>query len=634
MASPSDPASPSNLERVTCPHAEPCGGCPLITLPYGEQRDRKQARLVHARKRHLTLSDARVFEIAPATPITEYRTRAKLIAAPGGRLGLFARDRDHDVVDIPNCRVLSPALAKVASLLRARIVRDEAERGPLSAYDERGSGALRAVDLRELEHPDTHAAGVLVTLVVSRARMRDRQALELAARALAHEEPSILGVSLNLHRDDSPQVLGDETIVVAGVTSAPDHMGLSTHEATYGSFAQAHRGQTKRVHSTLIELLTQRRTSDRRQARPRVLDLYGGSGAMSLALAGAGADVYLVESFAPAVRAAIQSARAQRLSVDGEASDVTSAVRRLAEQGTHVDLVVANPPRRGIAPEAREQIARLGAPLLAYVSCDPDTLTRDLGHFTELGYRVTSLQPMDMIPLTDEVETVAVLARATPAAPRVLFQDEELLVVEKSGHEPTMKQGEYARSLLERVQGLQDAEAAIPLERIEVGTSGIVILARHKGVLREWQEALAAPTTRVEFIVGARGITSTKGNLSRARAQEDEQAGVRTRYRRLQILGGHSLLRVASGHMGTHPIRKGLAAIGHPVLGDSRYGHVPTNRFFEERHTLDRTFVHCARIELIHPRRGEAISFESELPGDLRTVLERLGGEQSPQSSR
>jgi len=76
----------------------------------------------------------------------------------------------------------------------------------------------------------------------------------------------------------------------------------------------------------------------------------------------------------------------------------------------------------------------------------------------------------------------------------------------------------------------------------------------------------------------------------------------------------------------THQIRRHLAAIGHAVIGDDRYGHAPTNRFFEEKNGLDRAFLHCVRLELDHPRTGQRLIIEAPLPGDLRGVLERTSG--------
>jgi len=614
-------------QRVTCEHADRCGGCPVIALPYGEQLGLKRGRVVQSVGRYPALELVYTEPVHPADPITQYRTRAKLIVAPGGKLGLYAKGGGHQVIDIPRCQVVSPVVASVAAQLRQRILRDEADGGPLAPFDPSGGGALRAVDLREVR-PDGgegDGARILVTLVVQRDRVRDRASLEDAARALAAEEPRVLGVALNFHEGESPQILGNETAVVFGVAAAPDRVGLATHEATYGSFVQAHRGQAERVHSTVIDLLgLGRRTG--KSGRPNVLDLYGGSGAIALALADAGADVHLVESFAPAVAHVDEAARKAKLPVRAEAADVASALRRLAEQSAEFDAAVVNPPRRGMSPLARELLTRLELPIIAYVSCDPDTLARDLDHFTRLGYGVTTLRPLDMIPLTDEVETIALLRRTGFATPKVLWEDEELLVVDKGAHEPTTQQGEYASSLVARARKLTGASEAVPIHRIDVGTSGLVMLVKRPELAAKWQAVVGADTSRKIYVAGARGVTPSKGAITRDLREDGKMYPARTRYRRLAVASGHSVLRVVPEQGRTHQIRRHLAAIGHPVLGDDRYGHAPTNRFFEEKNALDRTFLHCVRLEFVHPRTEQRLIIEAPLPGDLRAVLERTSG--------
>jgi len=617
-----------DLQRVTCEHADRCGGCPVIALPYGEQLGLKRGRVVQSVARYPALELVYTEPVHPADPITHYRTRAKLIVAPGGKLGLYAKGGGHQVVDIPNCQVVSPVVGAVAAQLRAHILRDEREGGPLAPYDPSGGGVLRAVDLREVR-PDGGSAAeacILVTLVVQRDRIRDRAALEAAARALAADEPRIVGIALNFHEGESPQILGSETIVVHGVAAAPDRIGLATHEATYGSFVQAHRGQAERVHSTVIDLLGLGRPRQGKPGRPKVLDLYGGSGAIALALAHAGADVHLVESFAPAVAHVEEAARRAKLPVRAEAADVASALRRFAEQKASFDAAVVNPPRRGMSPLARELLSRLELPVITYVSCDPDTLARDLDHFSRLGYTVTTLRPLDMIPLTDEVETLALLRRSGPTTPKVLWEDEEILIVDKGAHEPTTPQGEYASSLVARARKLAGASEAVPVHRIDVGTSGLVMLAKRPDLAAKWQAVLAAETSRKIYVAGARGVTPSKGAITRDLREDGKMYPARTRYRRLAVASGHSVLRVVPEQGRTHQIRRHLAAIGHPVLGDDRYGHAPTNRFFEEKNALDRTFLHCVRLEFVHPRTEQRLIIEAPMPGDLRAVLERTSG--------
>jgi 23S rRNA (uracil1939-C5)-methyltransferase len=618
-------AMSGDATRVTCEHADRCGGCPIIALPYGEQLALKRGRVVQSVARYPALELVYTEPVAPADPITSYRTRAKMIVGPGPKIGLFAKGGGHQVVDIPNCRVVSPVIAKVAEAIRARSLADAAEGGPLAPFDPSGGGSLRALDLREVRQAPDAPPRVLVTWVVQRSRGISSDALRAAAERLMTEVPEVLGVSVNLHDGDAPQILGPETSLLSGAPSASDALGASTHVATYGSFVQAHRGQAAKVHAILADSLGLTR-SVAGATRLRLLDLYGGSGAIALGLATAGADVHLVESFAPAVAQVRQAAQDQKLPVTSECGDVAAVTRALVERGERFDAAVVNPPRRGMSPMAREWIARLEPAAIAYVSCDPDTLARDVDHFLRLGYATSELRPLDMIPLTDEVETVAVLRRAAIPAPHVLYEDDDVLVVEKGAHEPTMPQGEYAGSLLARARKIPGGAEAVPVHRIDIGTSGLVILARRPDIVSRWQEALGSAATRKIYVAATRGVTPSKGAITRELREEGKMYPARTRYRRLAVASGHSVLRVIPEQGRTHQIRRHLAAIGHPVLGDDRYGHVPTNRFFEEKNGLDRAFLHCVRIELDHPVTGARLMVEAPLPGDLRAVLERTSG--------
>jgi 23S rRNA (uracil1939-C5)-methyltransferase len=152
------------------------------------------------------------------------------------------------------------------------------------------------------------------------------------------------------------------------------------------------------------------------------------------------------------------------------------------------------------------------------------------------------------------------------------------------------------------------------------------MFARTPDRVARWQEVLLAPTTRKIYVAAARGVTPSKGAITRELREDGKLYPARTRYRRLAVAAGHSVLRVIPEQGRTHQIRRHLAAIGHPVLGDERYGHAPTNRFFEEKNGLDRAFLHCVRMEFDHPTTGARLIVEAPLPGDLRAVLERTSG--------
>lgn len=609
---------PHVAPRVACDHAQRCGGCPIIDQAYGEQLARKHAKVTHAALRYRALEELPVRPTLGADPIVGYRTRAKLIVAPGGRVGLFEQGRGHEVCDIPGCRVLSPALLHVAATLRSRVSHDEATGGALAPWDDKGGGTLRALDLREVRGSSETTSRVLVTFVVERSPSFRLETLREAARFLAATTPIVLGVAVNFHEGGDPQILGRETALLFGDATAPDRFGASTHLATFGSFVQAHRGQAERVHHLVAEAVF------RLGARPRVLDLYGGSGAIALGLASSGADVVLVESFAPAAARAEAAGREQGLPLSVVHSDVADALDWLRRRGEAFDVVVVNPPRRGVSVEARKGLALTRARTLVYLSCDPDTLARDIDYLARAGFRAAELVPIDMIPLTDQVETLAVLERAPVPGPRCLYEDDEVRAVEKGPHEPTTPQGEYEGSLFDRVRSVAGAERAVPIHRLDVGTSGIVFFARLPSFVDAWSRALHEASARKIYVALVRGVTPEAGEVNDDLREGKKTRKAMTRYRRLTVRGGHSLLEVMPGQGRTHQIRRHLSAIGHPVLGDERYGHASTNRFFEEKHGLDRVFLHCARVEMDHPKTRVRFVVEAPLAGDLTAVLERL----------
>jgi 23S rRNA (uracil1939-C5)-methyltransferase len=276
-------------------------------------------------------------------------------------------------------------------------------------------------------------------------------------------------------------------------------------------------------------------------------------------------------------------------------------------------------------PDARRGLARLRPGAVAYVSCDPETLARDLDHLARLGLAARELVPFDMIPLTDHVETVAILQPAAPAAPRVLYEDEDVVALDKPPHEPTTPQGEHEGSLLDRARAAVSS-SAVPVHRLDVGTSGVVFFARDPSRVARWSQALGAPATRKVYLAATRGAPEASGVIDRPLTEGGRSLRATTRFEVIEVLAGHALLELSPDEGRTHQLRRHLASIGHPVLGDARYGHAPTNRHFEEKYALDRTFLHCSRIELAHPRTGELLRVQSELPGDLTTVLDRMKG--------
>lgn len=583
-----DPSS-----RVVCEHSKDCPGCPLIDLTYGEQVEAKRARVASLVARFSELARCRVAPVVPADPVVGYRRRAKL-AVSGCAIGLYARG-SHRVVDLPRCRIQDPLVLRIVGLVR--------ELAPPAL-------GLCALDVARASDR------ALVTLVVE-DRATDKVVREFATE-LASREPSIAGVAVSRRDPGSPRLLGRAPSLALGAerierrVREPGPFGYST----YGAFAQAHAGQERALLDAVLGALERPG-----RARPRVLDVFAGSGSLSLALAQSGARVHAVEGFGAAADLVRKAARDQGLDLFVEANDAERAVQRLAAEGERFDAVVLNPPRRGLSPLLRHSVVELGPETVVYVSCEPRTLARDLADFARHGFSPVSLAPYDMMPLTEEVETLAVLVRAAPPEPGVLFADDALIAVVKSPHEPTTPQGEHEGSLLARVRRLPGAERAVPVHRLDVGTSGVCLFARRPEHAEELGAALAAG--RKEYMALVLGVVRKKGVVNRSLVDQGEPREARTRYSRLDVVGGHSLVAVHPAQGRKHQVRRHLASIGHPVVGDDRYGNTRTNTHFSMKHGLDRPFLHACSITLMHA--GKELSLSAPLAPDLELVIESLG---------
>ncbi len=572
-----------------CSHADRCPGCPLLGRPYAEQLDFKRETLARALGAYAVLAAAPVLATAAAEPIAHFRLRTKLVAH-GRALGLFARGT-HDVVDIPECLVLRPRLHAAVAALRAALPLP----GPVSSFD-----------LREADD------GVLVTAAVPPTLAPDaRRAL---AETIARLDPNIASVAVSTRDEDAPQLLGSALEVLAGARELRHRPDPSApwHYAAHGAFTQAHAGQLARLHAAVEAELDRMAAPHVVQARRgpgapnaaagrtlgglRVLELYAGSGALSLRLAERGASMTLVESFAPAVRLAERAAAEQRLELAVMASDAGVALAELAERGAHFDAVIVDPPRRGLAPEVRRRIAALVPELLLYVSCAPETLARDAAHFAELGLGLEDATPFDMIPLSDAVEALARFV-PRPAPPRVvLASDASFVAVEQPPH----AQGDVAPA------------------------SGVAVVLEGAAAVRELEPILAR--SQAEYLVLARGVLRAGGTLAlRSR-------NARARYERLEVVGGHSLIRVTAPISGLSALLRALALLGHPVVGDARFGDHRTNVHFSHRHELDRAFLHRSAVTLELPEGARRV--ESPLAPDLSRVLASLRSSKNPASPR
>ena len=399
--SPHRPEAWATLERVArpspsrttpvCPAYGRCGGCLLEHMGYGEQLAWKQAHVTAALR--AAGLEAPVAACVPSPRPLGYRNKSKLVYAvdQAGRplLGAYA-PRSHRVVDLSGCRVAEAPLDDVATALS-----EICGRHAVPAYDETsGAGLLRYAILRV-----NHLGRVLVTLVTSAEPFTDGDAL---AAELALARPEIVGVVQNINRSRGNALYGEEERTLYGVAELAERVGGVELRLSSTAFFQVNRDVAARIYADLAAAAAL-------TGQERVVDAYAGIGGIALTLARGAAEVIGIEEH---VRAVADAQAAAQINHAFRARFVVGDVEpTLAGLGA-ADVLVLNPPRRGCAPAVLQAAAAMRPRLIAYVSCAPDTLARDLALLAHAGWHTRSVTPYDMLPQTAHVESLAIV---TPA---------------------------------------------------------------------------------------------------------------------------------------------------------------------------------------------------------------------------
>lgn len=382
--------SPARVEP-DCPYFGRCGGCQLRHMTYAEELEAKRRRVEDALRR-IGGAELAVDVIHGAENTLRYRNKVQFPVAQGA-IGYY-QGGTHRVVDIDDC-LLQPELDTAC---RAA-VKGWMENFRVPAYDERtGKGLVRHLFLR------TNAAGEALCCVAANGRKLPREGeLVDALRAAA---PGLAGVVLSVNTQKTNVILGREFRTLWGRDWLEEELCGHVFRLSVPSFFQVNREQTQVLYRRALEFAALTGTET-------VVELYCGIGTISLTLAERAGQVIGVEVVPQAVEDARENARRGGLEdkTRFECGDAAELAARLEEEGVRPDVVVVDPPRKGLAAEAVQAIARLAPDRVVYVSCDPATLARDVKRLAELGYDPARAEAVDLFPRTAHVETIVLLQR-------------------------------------------------------------------------------------------------------------------------------------------------------------------------------------------------------------------------------
>jgi 23S rRNA (uracil1939-C5)-methyltransferase len=385
----------SSPHRVTplCPYFAPaqgdaCGGCAWQHIAYEEQLRLKTARLTQLVRDAVPDAPAALPMIAPTALDDPWKYRNKVhfvFAETRGRdlaIGHYARG-SRRVVAVDQCPVHDDRGNAIAFALHRACVASHAGR------------TLKSIAVRVA--PST--AETLATVVVANT---GEKALRTATGAVIADDAAPTALHINVHPKGDAYIFGAETRRIAGPARIREDLAGVSFLISPTAFFQTN----VRAAEALVRLVG--------AAVPEggtILDLYAGAGLFALPLARRGDRVVAVEENRHAVADGIASRELSRIPAD-RCRFIAAPVEQVVRRPLAIDAVVLDPPREGCRRDVLNAVFGAVAPRTAvYVSCNPETLARDLAIITALGYTIRSMQPVDMFPHTPHIEAVVVLER-------------------------------------------------------------------------------------------------------------------------------------------------------------------------------------------------------------------------------
>ena len=375
-----------------CTVSKKCGSCQYQGISYKEQLAVKQKKMNKLLKKFANVKPI----IGMENPFY-YRNKVHAV---------FDRDRKgniicgtyeaktHKVVPVEECLIEDKISQEII-----RTIRDMLKSFKIKTYDEdTGYGLLRHVLVRR----GFSTGEIMVVLVAASPIFPSKNNF---VKALRKKYPQITTVVLNVNDKKTSMVLGERDIVLYGKGFIRDNLCGCSFRISPQSFYQVNPVQTEILYKTAIEYAGLGR-------KETVIDAYCGIGTIGLVAAGKAKNVIGVELNPDAVHDAKINARENKITntrfYQGDAGEF---MEKMAEEGERADVVFMDPPRTGSDKKFMSSVIKLAPSRIVYISCGPEFLARDLEYFTEHGYTVRKIQPVDMFSFTDHCENVVLLRR-------------------------------------------------------------------------------------------------------------------------------------------------------------------------------------------------------------------------------
>ena len=375
-----------------CPYAGKCGGCQYQGMDYGSQLKEKQKYVQKLLKNYGKPEPILGMEIPyyyrnKVHAVYKHQKNGEIIS------GIY-EEGTHKVVPVESCQIENQEADKVIQTIRKL-----AKSFKIKIYNEdSGYGLLRHVLIRY-----GRVTGEMMVVLVAASPIFPSK--NNFVKALRKEHPEITTVVLNINDKSTSMVLGERNIILYGKGYIEDELCGCRFRISPNSFYQVNPVQTEVLYQKAISLAGL-------SGKEKVIDAYCGIGTIGLIAASHCKEVIGIELNREAVKDAIGNTKRNRIKnvrfYQGDAGDFLVS---MAQKGEKADVVFMDPPRAGSSEKFMESAAKMGPEKIVYISCNPDTLERDLKYLTRKGYQVERICPVDMFPFTDNIENVCLLSR-------------------------------------------------------------------------------------------------------------------------------------------------------------------------------------------------------------------------------
>lgn len=383
-----------------------CKSCAYKNISYSEELLMKREDVISDFKKE-GISDIEIAPVTPSPREEEYRNKAQYPVAMTRdgeySVGFFA-PKSHRVTEARYCPLAPTVFGEIIDVL-CEYFKENA----LSVYDEEsGRGLLRHIYLRRGEV----SGEILITLVINGDTIPAPNTL---VDKITKKFPSVVGILLNVNKEETNVVLGDKFLTVYGRDYIFDTLGGVRLKITAPSFYQVNHDACELLYARARELAAPTKADT-------LLDLYCGAGSIGLSMANESGEVIGVEI----VESAVECARENACGSDidnarffvGDAKETERLLSRAeSELGRKIEpqIVILDPPRAGCSEELIRYVSRLNPERIVYISCNPRTLARDIKIFREVGYNTDKVELFDLFAKTGHVESVVCLTKSAKA---------------------------------------------------------------------------------------------------------------------------------------------------------------------------------------------------------------------------